>query len=148
VEANPNLQIALGGIVKVDGSISSRFYGLLRELGDTHRVVLLLVRDEVGHCHVGIAYGLYLEDLVFVGQRVELRVQTIEHVRHLGGVNRLRDLSEANNVAEENSHLLAMLRVHLVPRHELVSNVFGENVMEKTLLRGLFVLRPTQSRRV
>jgi hypothetical protein len=72
-----------------------------------------LIRHEVGHRHIRIANRLDFEDVEVLCEGVKLRVEAVEHVRHLLCLDPLRDLGEAHDVAEKNANLVPVLRLHL-----------------------------------
>mmetsp|Transcript_8674 Transcript_8674/g.11738 ORF Transcript_8674/g.11738 Transcript_8674/m.11738 type:complete len:230 (-) Transcript_8674:314-1003(-) len=97
--------------------------------------MVLLLFDQIGHSHVRVSNSFYLEDLVFPGEQVKLLVKTVQHVHHLDGLQRAGDVCEADNVREEHSHAVVVLRVHLFAVLQRVRNSFGKHLVQQALGR-------------
>lgn len=111
---------ASGGIFLVDGNLSGGGDGVASKCSHARCVVISLAVDKVATDHVRVPNGFHLqvrrqmllawlsaeaaascahlEEVVLRGQRVEARVQALEHAHHLDGRQPLRDASEADDV--------------------------------------------------
>jgi hypothetical protein len=93
-----------------------------------------LTAPQVAHTHVCVPDRLHLEEVVLLDEVVELAVELIQHAHHLLGRQILRDAGEPHDVAEEDGHLVEMLRLRLVPRCQLLRHVRRQDFVQQALL--------------
>mmetsp|Transcript_4436 Transcript_4436/g.11116 ORF Transcript_4436/g.11116 Transcript_4436/m.11116 type:complete len:291 (+) Transcript_4436:302-1174(+) len=137
VEPHADAQVALGRIVHIHRDRVGHLEGVDREARDACRVVPPLVGHKVGDGHIRIADSFNLVDLVLGGELVELRVESVQHVRHLRRVQLCRDVRETNNVGEEDGDAVLLLSLNLPARNKGLGDVLREDVKEHSLRGGL-----------
>mmetsp|Transcript_18978 Transcript_18978/g.38690 ORF Transcript_18978/g.38690 Transcript_18978/m.38690 type:complete len:473 (-) Transcript_18978:117-1535(-) len=128
VKPHSDLDSAHGGSVLVDLRLICRCHRRDGESGNACSVILGLVLHEVRHRHVRVPYRLHLEDVVLNGELVKARVEPVQHIGDLGGVDRRRNRRETYNVGEENGDNLPAIGLRLPPRDKGLCHVLGEHV--------------------
>ena len=108
MESDANVDVAERRIVEVNRCLLRTLNRRDSEVRDAQRVVSLLLLHQIRNGHIRVPDRFDLEDVVLAAEPVEFGVEAIQHVRHLDGCELLRDLREANDVAEEYRHLLEL----------------------------------------
>mmetsp|Transcript_50959 Transcript_50959/g.124162 ORF Transcript_50959/g.124162 Transcript_50959/m.124162 type:complete len:232 (-) Transcript_50959:963-1658(-) len=139
VEADTNVDGALGEVLLVDWHLASSGDDVEGEEGDSLRVVVLVL-DQVCHSHPSVTNRLDLEDLVVLGEGIEHCVQAVKHVCNLLRGQGRADVREADDIREEDGDGVLVLWLHLLPREELLDNVLREHIRQEACV--LFLVLP------